>query len=51
MSKGVTPVLSSEEATALLEGMDVSSVVGLRHAVAKVSTSGQGGSGQAAQAN
>jgi site-specific recombinase XerD len=30
VSKGVTPVLSSEEATALLEGMDVSSVVGLR---------------------
>ena len=30
VSKGVTPVLSSEEATALLQGMDVSSVVGLR---------------------
>jgi integrase/recombinase XerD len=30
VSKGVTPVLSSEEATALLNGMDVSSVVGLR---------------------
>jgi site-specific recombinase XerD len=30
VSKGVTPVLSSEEATALLEGMDTSSVVGLR---------------------
>jgi integrase/recombinase XerD len=30
VSKGVTPVLSSEEATALLTGMDVSSVVGLR---------------------
>ena len=30
MSKGVTPVLSSEEATALLTGMDVSTVVGLR---------------------
>jgi site-specific recombinase XerD len=30
LSKGVTPVLSSEEATALLQGMDVSSVVGLR---------------------
>ena len=30
VSKGVTPVLSSEEATALLSGMDVSSVVGLR---------------------
>ena len=30
VSKGVTPVLSSEEATALLEGMDVSTVVGLR---------------------
>src|SRR5260370_37922325 len=30
VSKGVTPVLSAEEATALLEGMDVSSVVGLR---------------------
>jgi len=30
VSKGVTPVLSSEEATALLAGMDVSSVVGLR---------------------
>jgi len=28
--KGVTPVLASEEATALLSGMDVSSVVGLR---------------------
>jgi site-specific recombinase XerD len=30
VSKGVTPVLSSEEATALLTGMDTSSVVGLR---------------------
>jgi integrase/recombinase XerD len=30
VSKGVTPVLSSEEATALLTGMDVSKVVGLR---------------------
>jgi site-specific recombinase XerD len=30
VSKGVTPVLSAEEATALLAGMDVSSVVGLR---------------------
>jgi site-specific recombinase XerD len=30
VSKGVTPVLSSEEATALLAGMDISSVVGLR---------------------
>jgi len=30
VSKGVTPVLSSEETTALLAGMDVSSVVGLR---------------------
>jgi integrase/recombinase XerD len=30
VSKGVTPVLSSEEATALLQEMDVSSVVGLR---------------------
>jgi integrase/recombinase XerD len=30
VSKGITPVLSSEEATALLSGMDVSSVVGLR---------------------
>jgi site-specific recombinase XerD len=30
VSKGVRPVLSSEEATALLSGMDVSSVVGLR---------------------
>ena len=30
VSKGVTPVLSSEEATALLAGMNVSSVVGLR---------------------
>jgi integrase/recombinase XerD len=30
VSKGVTPVLSSEEATALLKGMDVSTVVGLR---------------------
>jgi site-specific recombinase XerD len=30
VSKGITAVLSSEEATALLSGMDVSSVVGLR---------------------
>jgi integrase/recombinase XerD len=30
VNKGVTPVLSSEEATALLAGMNVSSVVGLR---------------------
>jgi integrase/recombinase XerD len=30
VSKGATPVLSSEEATALLGGMDVSTVVGLR---------------------
>jgi integrase/recombinase XerD len=30
VSKGSTPVLSSEEATALLAGMDTSSVVGLR---------------------
>jgi integrase/recombinase XerD len=30
VSKGSTPVLSSEETTALLEGMDVSTVVGLR---------------------
>jgi len=30
VSMGVTPVLSSEEATALLTGMDVSTVVGLR---------------------
>ena len=30
VSEGSTPVLSSEEATALLTGMDVSSVVGLR---------------------
>src|SRR5215831_4599195 len=30
ISKGVTPVLSSEEATALLNGMNVSTVVGLR---------------------
>ena len=30
VTKGVTPVLSSEEATALLAGMDVSSVVGRR---------------------
>jgi site-specific recombinase XerD len=30
VSKGVTPVLTSEEATALLAGMDVSTVVGLR---------------------
>jgi site-specific recombinase XerD len=30
VSKGVTPVLSSEEATALLKNMDVSTVVGLR---------------------
>jgi site-specific recombinase XerD len=29
-TEGVTPVLSSEEATALLTGMDVSTVVGLR---------------------
>ena len=28
VSKGATPVLSSEEATALLTGMDVSTVVG-----------------------
>jgi site-specific recombinase XerD len=30
VTKGVTPVLSSEEATALLTGMDVSTLVGLR---------------------
>jgi site-specific recombinase XerD len=30
VTKGVTPVLSSEEATTLLTGMDVSTVVGLR---------------------
>ena len=30
ISKGSTPVLPSEEATALLKGMDVSTVVGLR---------------------
>ncbi len=30
VSKGVTPVLSSEEASTLLGGMDVSTVVGLR---------------------
>jgi len=30
VTRGVTPVLSSEEATALLTGMDVSTVVGLR---------------------
>src|SRR4051794_21927916 len=30
VSKGSTPVLASEEASALLRGMDVSSVVGLR---------------------
>src|SRR5580658_5914349 len=30
VTKGVTPVLSSEEATALLTGMDVTTVVGLR---------------------
>jgi site-specific recombinase XerD len=30
VSKGSTPVLSSEEATALLTGMDVSTVIGLR---------------------
>jgi len=30
VTKGVTPVLSSEEATALLTGMDISTVVGLR---------------------
>jgi integrase/recombinase XerD len=30
VTEGVTPVLSSEEATALLTGMDVSTVVGLR---------------------
>jgi len=33
VTKGVTPVLSSEEATALLTGMDVSTVVGLRDRV------------------
>jgi integrase/recombinase XerD len=31
INKGVTPVLSSEEATALLEGMEVSTLVGLRN--------------------
>jgi integrase/recombinase XerD len=30
VSKGITPVLFSEEASALLAGMDISSVVGLR---------------------
>jgi integrase/recombinase XerD len=30
VNKGKTPVLSSEEATALLSGMDISTVVGLR---------------------
>jgi site-specific recombinase XerD len=30
VTKGVTPVLSSEEATAPLTGMDVSTVAGLR---------------------
>jgi site-specific recombinase XerD len=30
VSKGSTPVLSSEEATALLTGMDVSTIMGLR---------------------
>jgi hypothetical protein len=30
VTNGVTPVLSSEEATALLTGIDVSSIVGLR---------------------
>jgi site-specific recombinase XerD len=30
VTRGVTPVLSSEEATSLLTGMDVSTVVGLR---------------------
>jgi integrase/recombinase XerD len=30
VSEGVTPVLSSEEATALLTGMNISTVVGLR---------------------
>ena len=30
MSRGSTPVLSSEEATALLTGMDVSTVAGIR---------------------
>src|SRR5271166_411487 len=30
VGKGVTPALSSEEATAMLTGMDVSTVVGLR---------------------
>jgi site-specific recombinase XerC len=40
VSKGSTPVLSSEEATALLTGMDVSTVVGLRdRAIIAVMTS------------
>src|SRR6266852_5745967 len=40
VSKGVTPVLSSEEASALLAGMNVSSVVGLRdRAIIAVMTS------------
>jgi hypothetical protein len=30
VSKGTTPVLSTEEATTLLAGMDISTVVGLR---------------------
>ncbi|MGA2712032.1 MAG: tyrosine-type recombinase/integrase [Bryobacteraceae bacterium] len=30
VTKGVTPVLSSEEATALLTGMDISTIIGLR---------------------
>jgi site-specific recombinase XerD len=36
VSKGVTPVLSSEEATALLGGMDVSTVVGLRESTTMI---------------
>jgi site-specific recombinase XerC len=39
VTKGVTPVLSSEEATALLTGMKVSNIVGLRdHGIIAVMT-------------
>ncbi len=40
VSKGVTPVLSSEEATALLTGMDVSTVVGSSKFQSKKKSSG-----------
>src|SRR5580704_5183040 len=39
VSKGSTPVLSSEEATALLTGMDISTVVGLRDYTASIALS------------